>query len=325
MQFHNPFKHFLHKQLDFNPKEIYETISDNARLSLTYLFLLISATVLATLGLLLNSPAVIIGSMVIAPFTWPILRIAHAIATADYSSLFKGLRLLVVSVCIMLTVSFLLAKILPLTTLTDQITSRTAPTILDLIIALVAGAIAALTLFNNKISQASAGVAIAASLLPPMCVGGIGLAFGIPDVTVGGILLSVTNIIAILFIATVILIYLIKTHAEDLPVRKMGIFVLSVLVIIISLPLFFIFSQYVEKAAQPDEHATVEKILSQEISGSFVESVQIEPNTINALVLIPQGTFISPTLRQDVQKDLALKLGKAYTLNLHLVQEIPMQ
>ena len=325
MLLYNRFEYFLHKHLDFDPKRLYETIADNARLSPTYLFLLTSATILATLGLLLNSPAVIIGSMVVAPFTWPILRIAYGIATADYLSLLKGIRLLVVSIFIMLFISFLLAKILPLTTLTDQITSRTAPTILDLIIALVAGAIAAFALFNNKISQTSAGVAIAASLLPPMCVGGIGLAFGIPGVTIGGILLSVTNIVAILFVATLILISLIKTYGEDLPVRKMGILVVSMLIIIISLPLFFLFSQYVEKAAQPDEHATVEKILSQDISGSFVESVQIEPNTINALVLIPQGIFISPTLRQDVQRDLALKLGKSYILNLHLVQEIPMQ
>jgi len=325
MSLYNRFDYFLHKHVTVDHKNLYETIDDNARLSPTYLFLLISATILATLGLLLNSSAVIIGSMVIAPFTWPILRIAYGIATADYSSLLRGIRLLIVSIGIILVVSFVLVKILSLTTLTDQITNRTAPTILDLIIALVAGSIAAFTLFSKKISQASAGVAIAASLLPPMCVGGIGLALGVPDVTIGGILLSVTNIVAILFMATLILISLIKTHAEAISVRRLGIFIVSILVIMISIPLFFLFSQYLEKIAQPDEQATVEKILTQEISGSFVQSVHIDPDTIRAIILVPQGTFISPTIRQDTQSDLALKLGKIYTLNLHLVQELPAQ
>src|SRR6266852_4602676 len=272
MHLYSRYDYFMQKHVTVDHKNLYETISDNAKLSPTYLFLLISATILATLGLLLNSPAVIIGAMVIAPFTWPILRIAYGIATADYSSLLKGIRLLIVSICIILAISFVLVKILPLTTLTDQITNRTAPTILDLIIALVAGAVAAFTLFSKKISQASAGVAIAASLLPPMCVGGIGLALGIPDVTIGGILLSITNIISILFIATLILISLIKTQAEALPIRRLGISIVSILVIMISIPLFFLFSQYLEKVAQPDEQATVAKILTQKISGSFVQN-----------------------------------------------------
>jgi uncharacterized hydrophobic protein (TIGR00271 family) len=325
MHLYNRFDYFLHKHVTVDHKNLYETIADNAKLSPTYLFLLTSATILATLGLLLDSSAVIIGSMVIAPFTWPILRIAYGIATADYISLFKGVRLLIVSICIMLVVSFVLVKLLPLTTLTDQITNRTAPTILDLIIALVAGAIAALTLFSKKISQASAGVAIAASLLPPMCVGGIGLALGIPDVIIGGILLSVTNIVAILFMATIILTSLIKTHAEALPIRRFGTFIVSILVVMISMPLFLLFSQYLEKVAQPDEKATVEKILTQEISGSFVESIHIDPDKIRAVILVKQGTSISPTIRQDIQRDLALKLRKEYNLNLHLVQELPVQ
>lgn len=323
MHIYNSFEYFLHRHLEVDTQKIYQAISENARLSPTYLFLLFCATVLSTLGLLLNSPAVIIGSMVISPLTWPILRIANGVATAEYASFFKGVRLLLISVIIMLGVSFLLTKALPLTTLTDQITSRTAPTILDLIIALIAGAIASLALTNKKISQTGAGVAIAASLLPPMCVGGIGLAFGMMDVAWGGIFLSVTNIIAILFIATIILVSLIKTYREALPVRRIGILTIGVLLIIISIPLLIYFSDYVEKTAQPDEHTRVVDILTQEFSGSFVQTVQIAPDTITAVVLIPNGTYISPTLTQDAQTQLALKLGKAYKLNLHLIQKIP--
>jgi uncharacterized membrane protein len=217
-----------------------------------------------------------------------------------------------------------LVKILPLTILTDQITSRTAPTILDLIIALVAGAIAAFALFNNKISQTGAGVAIAASLLPPMCVGGIGLALGIQDIMFGGILLSVTNIIAILFIATLILTSLLKAHAQAQQVQRLGIFIVTILIIILSVPLFFLFSLYVEKVTQPDEQALVEKILTQELNGSFVQTIQIAPDTITAVMLVPKGTYIPSSVTQDAQTQLALKLGKTYKLNLHFVQEIPV-
>src|SRR5258708_3436668 len=107
MHMYNSFEYFLHKHLEVDTQKIYQSISDNARLSPTYLFLLFCATVLSTLGLLLNSPAVIIGSMVISPLTWPILRIAYGVATAEYASFFKGVRLLFVSIVVMLGVSFL--------------------------------------------------------------------------------------------------------------------------------------------------------------------------------------------------------------------------
>lgn len=309
------------KRPNANRYNLYKTITDNARLSYTYLFLLLSAVILSTLGLLLDSGPVVIGAMIISPLTWPILRIAYGIATANYTSLFRGLRLLAVSVGLILIISFLITKLLPLSALNGQITSRTNPTIIDLFVALIAGAITGLALVNKKISKTGAGVAIAASLLPPMCVGGIGLALGLPDIVFGGILLSLANIIAILFIASVILVFLIK---ESHPVRSKGIGIVTVLLAIIAVPLVFFFFQYVTRTAHLNERGQIETILAQTIHGSFVQTVEISPDSITAVVLVPNKTAISPNLAQTAQTAIIHKLKKSYKLNLHLVHEAPI-
>lgn len=309
-------------KVDIDRHELSQTLSDNARLSATYLFLLVAATILATLGLLINSAAVIIGAMIISPLTWPILRTAYGIAAFNLSSLFKGLRLLLVSVGLILGVSFLLTLVLPLNALTDQIINRTTPTILDLVIALIAGAISGLTLINKKISKTAAGVAVAASLLPPMCVGGIGLGLGLFDITFGGILLSVTNIIAILFVCAILLAILIKPDKDDLLARRGIISVVGIILIIMMIPLIFFFTRYVEKIVQPETISIVRNTLSQEISGSYIQNIQISKDTVTAIVLIPNGTYISPTIKEDIQREMNRSLKKDYFLDLHLIREL---
>ena len=312
----------LNKHLDVNRHEVYITITDNARLSPTYLFLLLSASILATLGLLLDSGPVVIGAMIISPLTWPILRIAYGITTAHYTILFRGVRLLVISIGLILLVSFLITKGLSLSTLNDQIVSRTNPTIIDLLVALIAGALAGFALVNKRISKTGAGVAIAASLLPPMCVGGIGLALGLPDITLGGILLSFANIIAILFIASLILAFLIK---EDDPLRAKGIGIVTVLLLMTAIPLIFFFFQYIQRSTQLNEKEQVQKIIRQTLPNSFVQTVEISPDTINIVILVPNTSSISPTLNQEVQSAITRELDKSYILNLHLVQELYMR
>ncbi len=316
-------RHLLNR-VNIDRKEIREEISDNARLSSTYIFLLSSATILSTLGLLLDSPAPVIGAMIISPLTWPILRLAYGIASVDYTALFKGLRLLAVSVGLILLGSFFLTKILPLNALTDQITSRTTPTILDLIIALVAGAIAALTLINKKISKTAAGVAIAASLLPPMCVGGIGLALGMQDITFGGILLSTTNIIAILFVSAILLAIFIKADKEDLLVRRKAIFAVTIVLVIIAIPLLVFFEKYTQKVVQPDEQTKVRTIISDEIDGAYVQTVKISPDTITAVVFIPNESHVSATLVESIETTIEQELKKEYKFDFHFTQEIPI-
>ena len=313
---------WLKNRASVDRQEIYAEISDNANFSTTYLFLLISATILSTLGLLLNSAAVVIGAMIISPLTWPILRVAYGIASVNFNSLLKGLRLLIVSVGLILGVSFLLTLILPLNTLTDQIISRTTPTILDLVIALVAGAIAGLTLISKKISKTAAGVAVAASLLPPMCVGGIGLGLGLFDVLFGGILLSVTNIIAILFISAILLAVLIKPEKEDSRVRRGVISLVGILLVLVTIPLIFFSVQYVDQVVHPETNAIVKSILLKEIKSAFVQSLQISKDTITVVVLVPKGTYISPTIKQDAQREIARQIKKDYFLKLHLVPEL---
>ena len=301
--------------------EVNQIITDRVSSPLVYFFLLVCASILATCGLLLNSPAVIIGAMIIAPFTWPIFRIAYAIAAPNSKLLVSGIKLLVLSILVILCISFLITTILPVYSLTDEVASRISPTIIDLAIALVAGVVAAFALINKKVSQTAAGVAIAASLLSPLCVGGIGLARMRFDVAMGGIFLASVNIIPMVFIASIILVVLMKPVSVDKSLRRNALIVVTVLVIGISIPLFLFFPHFVEQTLHPSLEANVRSVVTNTLPGSFVQTVTIEKNTIDIVLLMPSDKPLSAGIVQHIQTVLTQQVQKNYTLHFHVLTQ----
>lgn len=307
--------------------EVNQIITDRANSPLVYFFLLVCASILATFGLLLNSSAVIIGAMIIAPLTWPIFRIAYAIAAPNLKLLISGIKLLLVSIIVVLFISFLITTILPVYSFTDEVASRISPTIIDLAVALVAGAVAAFALINKKVSQTAAGVAIAVSLLPPLCVGGIGLARTRWDVALGGMLLASVNIIPILFIASVILAFLMKPVSVDKSLRRNALIIISLLVIGISIPLFVFFPHFVEQTLHPSLQANIQSIVTDALPGAFIQTITVEKNTIDIVLLLPGDKTISEGVAQHIQTALAQQVQKTYTLHFHVLtqQQIDVQ
>ena len=155
--------------------------SENAILSTSYVVLLIASSVICTLGLLQDSPAIVIGGMIISPLMWPLMKISAGISLARRNYISSALFLLLISIAISLASALLITLISPLKVLNVEILSRTQPTLIDIFIALAVGVVAALAVVLKKVSANLAGVAIAASLMPPLCVGGIGLALWHPQ------------------------------------------------------------------------------------------------------------------------------------------------
>lgn len=182
----------------------------------TFVTMMILSTIVATTGVLLDSSAVVVGSMVLAPLFGP--AVSASVGTViDESELFwRGVRLQVLGIVIAVTSAAVFAWVLKTAyllpsgfalTAAPQIVARLSPDLLSLVVALVAG-VAGVVSIATAAGRALVGVMMAAALLPPAAVMGIGTAWGDPAVAIhSGILLAV-NILAINFAGLVTLWYL---------------------------------------------------------------------------------------------------------------------
>jgi len=169
-----------------------------------YLLIILSCTI-ATLGLVTNSSAVIIGAMLIAPLMTPILGLSMSSLTGrqvlfrrSILSILSGAFLAIVLSAIITFLAYRIPYGIP-ESLPSEILSRTKPSPLDLGIALAGGAAAAYALAHPRLTATLPGVAISTALMPPLCTIGIGLAFTNRSIFLGSSLLFLTNLSAISF------------------------------------------------------------------------------------------------------------------------------
>ncbi len=175
-------KAFLHDLVDIRDGMDQEgtlaNIHNNKRMKGANVWLLMCSIMVASLGLDLNSPAVIIGAMLISPLMSPILGIGLGIGINDKETLKISLQHFGIAIVIALLTSFIYFKLTPFGTITDEIASRTRPTFLDGLVAIFGGLAGVISVTRLDKSNAIPGVAIATALMPPLCVAGFGLANG---------------------------------------------------------------------------------------------------------------------------------------------------
>ncbi|MDY6782910.1 MAG: TIGR00341 family protein [Cyanobacteriota bacterium] len=199
-------------------------------------FLLALSGVIATLGLLANSVAVIIGAMIVAPLMGPIIGIAYAMVVGNRRLLRRSLLTLSTGTILTISISLVTAYLVGLKTLSPEILARVNPTSIDLGVALAAGAAGAFANSRRHIADALPGVAIAVALVPPLSVVGIGLALGEGRVATGAMLLFVTNLTGIVFSGGVVFLF---QRYGTLAKAKRGLLVSVALLSILGLPLGF--------------------------------------------------------------------------------------
>ncbi len=146
------------------------SIKNNKRVRGANAWLLMCSIMIASLGLDLNSPAVIIGAMLISPLMSPILGIGLSVAINDRDALYTSLFHFGVSILIALVTSTLYFYITPFGEITPEIQSRTQPTLLDGLVAVFGGLAGIISISRKDSSNAIPGVAIATALMPPLCV-----------------------------------------------------------------------------------------------------------------------------------------------------------
>ena len=148
--------------------------------SISYFFLLILSSAIATFGLLANSAPAIIGAMIIAPLMIPIMGFSYGVINLSWSQIARSFITLALGTLVVIVISFLSSRFIDIRVTGTEMLSRAFPTFLDLGVAMAAGAAGAFVLSRESIKNSIAGVAIAVALVPPLAVVGIGLCAGSP-------------------------------------------------------------------------------------------------------------------------------------------------
>lgn len=186
---------------------VYSDLRRSARADRDFLTLTVLATSIAALGLLLNSTAVIIGAMLVAPFMSPLIALGLAIVYGDRRFMRVGSVAILRGTIVAYPIGILLGLLVPQVALSDEILARTQPSGLDLLVAVFSGAAGAYAYARRDLSAALPGVAIAAALVPPLAASAIALGAGEYQEAAGAVLLYALNVTAISAAAALVFLW----------------------------------------------------------------------------------------------------------------------
>lgn len=245
--------------------EVYRQIRRAARPGIDFFMMIGLSASIAALGLILNSPAVIIGAMLIAPLMSTIVAMGLAIVQGDMTFLLRSLRATLRGTGVVIAVGAMIGLFYVNREGTQEMLSRTEPTLLDLLVATASGVAAAYALCRKNVSAALPGVAIAVALVPPLAA--VGLFLGIRDLHLayGAFLLFITNLAGITFASGVVftLFGFRPPNVAEKDLKRIKIFQRSFLAA--GLLLLAVFSHLtvlsVEELAESNVENTVESVL----------------------------------------------------------------
>lgn len=190
-----------------------------------YYLLLLLATLIVTPGLLLNNVAVIIGGMILAPLLVPLLSISLSLVSGNVKSFIRSVRILVSSLIITLLTSSVLTLVLAEAGIVVNWIPDEINTGVYIFIAFCSGIAAAFAWVKENLSSSVAGVAVAVSLLPPLCAAGIGIALWQPMLIKNSLVLFLANLVGIClagFLVFWILGFINTADVEEKAIEKTG-------------------------------------------------------------------------------------------------------
>lgn len=231
-----------------------ETVLENVVSNISFrganAWILACAIVVASVGLNVNSTAVIIGAMLISPLMGPIVGAGFALGTFDFPLLKKSLKNLLIATLISLVVSYVYFLLSPLKEAQSELLARTSPNIYDVMIALFGGLVGVIAITRVDKGNPIPGVAIATALMPPLCTAGYGLAIGNLSYFAGALFLYIINCVFICIATFIIVKYLRypKTHYIDKKREKRITQSITIITIILVLPsVYFAYNLLQEK------------------------------------------------------------------------------
>ncbi len=196
--------HFRVPQLKREDRiNLFENLELNSRWSFDFMTLICLATAIAALGLIVNSTAVVIGAMLVAPLMTPLLGAGLALVQGNLPLMKDCVRAIVYGFFAALAIGVVMGFVTPIRELTPEMAARGGPTLLDMAVAFLSGVAASYCVARPRLTAALAGVAIAAALVPPIATTGISIALGEVAVARGAAALFATNVVAIILGAAI--------------------------------------------------------------------------------------------------------------------------
>ncbi len=272
-------RRFMHPLDNEEKRQVVADISETAASSFDFFLLVVLSCSIATLGLITDSPAVIIGAMLVAPLMSPIIGIGLSSITGDGrlawlsgTALLRG-AMLAILLSGLMTLSNTYLPFIVLQELPTEVLARIHPSPIDLLIALAGGLAAAYALTRPNISAALPGVAIATALMPPLCTVGVGVALMRWDVAGGALLLFLTNAITIAFAAA--LVFFVRGFAPETHIINRHIprtlTISALITFILLVPLTYYSVQFVQQANENRQINEVVTIETNQIGAELVE------------------------------------------------------
>ena len=259
---------------------IHETVEKGTVFKGTNLWILIFAILIASVGLNMNSTAVVIGAMLISPLMGPIIGVGYSVATYNFHLLKKSLKnfsFAVIGALITSTIYFFLT---PIHTEHSELLARTSPTIYDVLIAFFGGLAGIVAVTSKNKGNVIPGVAIATALMPPLCTAGYGISIGNWGYFLGAMYLFVINSVFIALSAMVVsqlLEFPKQTHllSREIKNKNIAIVVVALLTVV---PSFYLGITLVRKQKFMDKaQLFVERVSIWE--GNYLLSHSIDADT----------------------------------------------
>lgn len=176
-------------------------VMQSSTLNFDFLYFTGLSVLMATFGLLVNSPAIVIGSMLIAPLLYPILGVALGMVMSNHDVLTRSLLTLTKAMVVGLVLSAAATLFFGDGLITEEIIARTEPSIIHFLVAFVAGAAVSYALAQPEWSETLPGIAISVALIPPLAVVGIGIAMLDMSIIAGSAEMLLLNLGGIIFAA----------------------------------------------------------------------------------------------------------------------------
>lgn len=248
----------MNKLLQFinlnNGEEEKAKVLDNVVSNISFrgsnLWILACAIVVASVGLNVNSAAVIIGAMLISPLMGPIVGAGFSLGIFDFSMLRKSLKNLFIATVVSLTVSAIYFYVSPFKEAQTEILARTSPNIYDIIIAFFGGLVGVIAITRVEKGNPIPGVAIATALMPPLCTAGYGLAIGNFKFFFGALYLYTINCVFICIATFIIVKYLKYPSVKQVDKKRESQvkYVMTFLILVMLIPsVWFAFKLFEEK------------------------------------------------------------------------------
>jgi uncharacterized hydrophobic protein (TIGR00271 family) len=304
--------------------EVYRSIHRDARPDVDFFVMMALSTLIATYGLFQNSNAVIIGAMLVAPLFSPLLAISLSLVLGNVRLLRVAIETNIKGVSLAIGLAVLLAFIAPFKSLTPEILARSQPNLTDLIIALASGVAGAYAIARKDVAAALPGVAIAAALVPPLGVIGIGLALGELSVAGGGGLLVATNLVAIILAGAVTFLLLGfrpgGQGTRDLHLRR-GLIITTGLFLLIAIPLAAVFVRSLETT---QTKLAIRQTFADHLEGlsnaEIANPDSIEFDDRGEVMVVTAPLYVQGELPEDLvdslRADLSAKVNKPIRLRL---------